>query len=70
MTDVRLTQEAVEMWAQGVPAMQLTQIAVEEWTTVSSITTQATVTQVGVEMWASVAVASAGGVQARAMVLA
>jgi len=36
MTDVRLTQEAVEEWATGTPAAQLTQVLVEEWATVTT----------------------------------
>jgi hypothetical protein len=47
-----------------------TQVAVEEWGTVSAATIQAVVTQVGLEMWASVAAASAAGTQARVMVMA
>jgi len=36
MTDVRLTQEAVEEWATGTPVVQVTQFLVEEWATVAT----------------------------------
>ena len=36
MTDVRLTQEALEEWATGTPVAQVTQIVVEEWASVAA----------------------------------
>jgi hypothetical protein len=72
MTDVRLTQGAVEQWASGTPAAQLTQVAVEEWASVTTGAVLVVATQIGVEQWGSVAATAGGGAtsQARAMVLA
>lgn len=70
MTDLRLTQEALEQWAQGTPSVQLTQVAVEHWAAVSTTNPLAVVTQVMLEQWASVMQAGVGGSQARVMVMA
>jgi hypothetical protein len=60
MTDYRLTQGAVEQWASIIPPqMQATQLAIECWGSVSTVTVQMVATQAGLEMWASVALVSA-----------
>lgn len=69
MTDARNTQEALELWAQGTPNAQATQISVEMWASVPALTVQALMTQIAVEQWASTASASAVQ-QAMAMILA
>jgi hypothetical protein len=53
-----VTQVAVEEWGVGTPAVQLTQIAIEQWAQVSSVNTQVVLTQVALEQWASVAAAT------------
>jgi len=69
MTDIRLTQIAVEQFASIIrPQMQATQLAIEEWVTTNVTNPQMIATQIGVEMWASVAAAIAAQ-QARAMIL-
>jgi hypothetical protein len=61
MTDINLTQIAVEEWGSGTPTLQLTQIALEEWATVQTVTPQLVLTQIAIEEWASVAQVSRGG---------
>lgn len=51
------TQASVEEWAIPVsPDAWVTQVAVEQWSTVATGTVQAIATQVAIEQWASVAV--------------
>jgi hypothetical protein len=66
------TQMAAEQWGQGgVPALQMTQAAIEEWGTVSTANTRLVATQIGIEHWASVAVTTtAAPTQARVLVMA
>ena len=54
MTDARLTQEAVEQWAQPNAAAQLTQLAIEEWVTVASGARLALMTSIALEEWVRV----------------
>jgi hypothetical protein len=60
VTDFRLTQAAVEEWSVGTPVVQATQVAVECWAPLATVTVQMVATQCGIEMWASVAQASRG----------
>lgn len=70
MTDLRLTQAAVEQFAaNAAPAARLTTVLVEQWASANATPPQMAVSQVLLEQWATVAVASASG-QARAWILA
>lgn len=69
MTDVRLTQEALEQWAQGTPQAQLTQMAIEHWAAVGTTPPQVVMTQMALEQWAAV-IAAAQAAQARAIIMA
>lgn len=62
MTDIRLTQIAVEEWAAPIPPqMQATQLALEMWGAVPTTNTQMLATLMAVEQWAAVLEASRGG---------
>jgi hypothetical protein len=54
MTDARATQVTIEEWAQGTPQASVTQIAVEQWSSVQAAPVQAAVTQIALEQWAVV----------------
>jgi hypothetical protein len=71
MTDVRLTQEAIEEWASGGLAdARLTQVAVEQWGSVATGITQVVLGQIAIEQWASVAFPADSTTQARVWVMA
>jgi hypothetical protein len=64
MTDIRTTQVAVEQFATGAPAMQVTSVSLEMWASVQATSgTQMVATLVATEQWASVALVpvAAGG---------
>jgi hypothetical protein len=66
-----ITQIAAEQWANNPsPDMQLTQMLVEQWAEVTTVTPQFILTQALVEQWASVAVTAAADTQARAWIMA
>jgi hypothetical protein len=52
VTDVRLTQEAIEQWARSTPNAQLTQIGLEQWASITTVPTQVALTQIAIEQWA------------------
>lgn len=61
------TQIAAEQWYNTNPDLQLTQIGLEQWATVGTVTVRNVMTQIAIEQWASVAVLTGG--QSRVMVL-
>jgi hypothetical protein len=54
MTDVRLTQEALEQWLATNPDARITQASLEMWASVQSTTGQVVLSQILIEQWASV----------------
>lgn len=70
MTDARVTQASLELWAQGTPNAIATQISVEVWGSSTALSTQALLTVVAVEQWAATGLAPVGGASAMAMILA
>lgn len=71
VTDLRVTQAAIEEWAlPAAPALQATQVFVEQWAQVDVLNPQFILTAVLVEQWASVAEAAVASTQARAWIMA
>lgn len=70
VTNVVSTQTAAEQWGVGTPDMQLTQMLVEQWAEVTTVTPQFILTQALIEQWASVAEAASTTAQARAWIMA
>jgi hypothetical protein len=71
MTDVRLTQQLVEEWASTNPSAQTTQVSLEMWASVQTVSGQVVVSQMLIEQWASVDVPVVpAGQDVRVMVLA
>lgn len=73
MTDARLTQQLVEEWASTNPSAQATQVSLEMWASVQTVSGQVVVSQLLVEEWASVdvpVVPPTSGQEVRIMVLA
>jgi len=54
VTDVRLTQEVLEEWASGTPVAQATQVSLEMWASVQTVSGQVVVSQMLIEEWASI----------------
>jgi len=59
MTDVQVTQEGIEAWVTGDPAVRVTQLGIEAW--VVPIPPSVVASQIGIEAWVSVAAAPSGG---------
>jgi hypothetical protein len=55
MTDARTTQTVAEHWLTTTAPGVVTQVAVEHWAAVGSVTVQALSTQIAVEHWVSIA---------------
>jgi len=70
MTDVRLTQQLVEEWAGANPDVRATQVSLEMWASVQTVSGQVVVSQMLVEEWASVDVPAVPSGDIRVMVLA
>jgi hypothetical protein len=61
MTDARETQITLEQWGQGTPQANVTQTALEQWSSAVAAPVQAAVTQVALQQWASVPPVQVGG---------